>query len=78
LLINLHIENDLIQKITQVKYINSLRSFEHCELELIVCLLYVYNKTTTVKNTFGEILKFLLVQVRVVSTYHDQRSNTTK
>jgi hypothetical protein len=36
LLINLHIENDFVQKITQVKYINSLCSFGHCELELLV------------------------------------------
>jgi hypothetical protein len=32
-LINLLIENDFIQEITQVKYINSLCSFEHRELE---------------------------------------------
>ena len=31
--INLLIENDFIQKITQVKYINSLCSFEHREIE---------------------------------------------
>ena len=29
----LYINNDFIQKITQVEYINSLCSFELCELE---------------------------------------------
>jgi len=33
LFINLHIDNDFIQKITQVKYIHSLCSLEHRELE---------------------------------------------
>ena len=33
LFFNLHIKNDFIQKITQVEYINSFCSFEHCELE---------------------------------------------
>jgi hypothetical protein len=52
--INLHIENDFIQKITQVKYINSLCSFEHHELEhkLCICVLRV--------STLPMIYKFVV------------------
>jgi hypothetical protein len=52
--INLHIENDFIQKITQVKYINSLCSFEHHELEhkLCICVLPV--------STLPMIYKFVI------------------
>ena len=52
--INLHIENDFIQKITQVKYINALCSFEHRELEhkLCICVLRV--------STLPMIYKFVI------------------
>jgi hypothetical protein len=69
LFINLHIENDfIIQKITQVKYINSLCSFGHCEYNIIT-LTFGHCEYNIITLTFGHC-EYNIITLRVTLSFH--------